>query len=188
MADGRAGRARDARVRVVVEQRSSPRRARLPHAGRGRGGVLRWPRISPASARWTGKQVGTNPGRFKAPSCGYQPEGCVDQPARRFPARVAIVDRYWLGDVPIARRNWRAAKSASRQPTSFAMVPSGVSVFRRRGAIRSTRSIVRYAIGDFPNAAVNTRPSCDGDKCACAEKSARVHRWAISARIRAATR
>src|SRR5690606_30934436 len=54
-------RARDARVRVVVEQRSSPRRARLPHAGRGRGGVLRWPRISPASARWTGKQVGTKP-------------------------------------------------------------------------------------------------------------------------------
>src|SRR5690606_2751204 len=29
--------------------------------GRGRGGVLRWPRISPASARWTGKQVGTKP-------------------------------------------------------------------------------------------------------------------------------
>lgn len=48
-------------VRVVVEQRSSPRRARSPHAGQGRGGVLRRPRISPASARWTGKQVGTKP-------------------------------------------------------------------------------------------------------------------------------
>src|SRR5690606_26039815 len=46
---------------VVGEQRSSPRRARLPHAGRGRGGVLRWPRISPASTRWTGKQVGKKP-------------------------------------------------------------------------------------------------------------------------------
>ena len=41
VAHRRAGRARDAGVRVVVEQPAPPRRTRPSHPGRGRAGVLR---------------------------------------------------------------------------------------------------------------------------------------------------
>lgn len=73
------------------------------------------------------------------------------------------------------RRNWRAAKSASLHPTSRATTAIEASVVRRRQAIRSARSIAKYAIGDFPNASTNTLPNRDGDRCTAAASSRSVH-------------
>ena len=47
-----------------------PRRDRHEYPARGRGGVLRCPRITPAGTRWPRERIGTNPGRFNADQAG----------------------------------------------------------------------------------------------------------------------
>lgn len=100
-----------------------------------------------------------------------------------------LIRRYSLGATPILRRNCRAAKSGSPQPTDAATTEIGDSVTFSKCAIRSARSIVRYAIGDFPNACVKTRRNCDGDKWTAPASSGTDQRRSISlARSSAAIR
>ena len=79
--------------------------------------------------------------------------------------------RYLLGVTPTLRRNWRAAKSGSRHPTSLAIAAIEFSEERKSPAICSVRTIVRYAMGDFPNASTKTLPTCDFDRCSSRARS-----------------
>lgn len=87
-----------------------------------------------------------------------------------------LIRRYSLGATPTLRRNCCAAKSESPHPTDAAMTETGESVTLSKCAIRSTRNVVRYAIGDFPNASMKTRRSCDGDKCTALASSGTCQR------------
>lgn len=79
---------------------------------------------------------------------------------------------YLLGVTATLHRNCRAAKSGSLHPTAWAIVAIELSVERSIPAICSVRSIAKYAIGDFPNASTNTRPTWDFDRCSSSARSA----------------
>ena len=96
---------------------------------------------------------------------------------------VRLIRRYSLGERPTILRNWRPAKSGSPQPTSAAMTAIGASVVRNSSTIRCTRSIVRYAMGDFcqrPVGIAHWRPvevPAGGQQiCPFAARSS-AHRW-----------
>jgi transposase InsO family protein len=82
LAHGRAGRARDARVRVVVEQPAPPRRARHAHPRRGRSRLLRWPRHTRGSDRFPNRPIGMKLRANQASTSALPAGGTRTSPSR----------------------------------------------------------------------------------------------------------
>ncbi len=78
----------------------------------------------------------------------------------------------------IPGRSTRITRTLGRRAGgSWLGTGSGSSPVRRRLAIRSVRNIVRYAMGVFPNASTNTRPTFDLDRCTALSPTQRATNW-----------